>query len=68
MPVQKAMKKTPKKEQEFHMPVEVKNWIEQADSRIRHLTSEVERLKKENADLKSYRKFAEQRILRSEAE
>jgi len=33
-----------------------------------HMQSEIERLKRENAELKVYRKFAEHRILRSEAE
>jgi hypothetical protein len=48
------------------MPVEVKEWVEQAWSRIKHLEGEVARLKKENADLKTYRKFAEDRILKAE--
>jgi hypothetical protein len=50
------------------MPVEVRDWIDQASSRIKHLTAQLEKLKLENADLKTYRKFAEKRILRSEAE
>jgi len=45
-----------------------RSWIELAQSRIAYMTSEVERLKIENRDLKAYRKFAEHRILRSEAE
>jgi len=55
-------------QQKFSMPVEVSNWIDQAMSRMSHMQSEIERLKKENTELKAYRKFAEHRILRSEAE
>jgi uncharacterized small protein (DUF1192 family) len=55
-------------QQKFAMPVEVSNWIDQAMSRMSHMQSEIERLKRENAELKAYRKFAEHRILRSEAE
>jgi len=55
-------------QQKFSMPVEVSNWIDQAMSRMSHMQSEIERLKRENAELKVYRKFAEHRILRSEAE
>ncbi len=68
--VKKAVpaKKAPKAEQQFSMPTEVKDWIERANSTIQHLRGQIETLKKENADLKSYRKFAEQRILRSDHE
>ena len=55
-------------ERQYGMPVEVKDWIEQASSRMRHMQGEIDRLKEENKALKSYRKFAEHRILRSEAE
>ena len=55
-------------QQKFSMPVEVSNWIDQAMSRMGHMQSEIERLKRENTELKAYRKFAEHRILRSEAE
>lgn len=55
-------------QQKFNMPMEVSNWIDQAMSRMSHMQSEIERLKKENTELKVYRKFAEHRILRSEAE
>jgi hypothetical protein len=53
---------------EYTMPVEVREWIERAQSTMSHLRSEVERLKTENSDLKKYRTFAEHRILRSEQE
>jgi FtsZ-binding cell division protein ZapB len=54
--------------QTFSMPTEVKEWIERANSTIQHLKSKVERLERENKELKAYQKFAEQRILRSEPE
>ena len=54
--------------QTFSMPTEVKEWIERANSTIQHLKSKVERLERENKELKAYQKFAEQRILRSEHE
>jgi len=68
-----ATKKTAPKvvtlpEKQYGMPVEVKDWIEQATSRMKHMQGEIARLKEENAQLKAYRKFAEHRILRSEAE
>jgi cell shape-determining protein MreC len=56
------------KEPLFDMPQEVKNWIEQANSRLKHMQSEIDRLKQENVELKAYRKFAEHKITRSEAE
>jgi hypothetical protein len=63
----KAPKKAPK-EPTYRMTLEVKNWIDQASSRIKFLTSEVQRLRQENQELKAYRAFAEQRILKSEKE
>jgi hypothetical protein len=50
------------------MPVEDSDWIDHASSRINHLTWQLEKLKQENADLKTYRKIAEKRNLRSETE
>lgn len=65
----KAKAKAPKRaEPTYLMPTEVRDWIDRADSMIRHLKSEVERLKKENTELRSYRKWAEHRILRSDQE
>jgi hypothetical protein len=55
-------------EVQYSMPMEVKEWIDQASSRMRHMKSEIDRLKDENMKLKSYRKFAEHRLLRSEEE
>lgn len=68
LPKKKAKSTKPEKAEEWVMPVEVRDWIEHASSRIKHLTGQLEKLKLENADLKTYRKFAEKRILRSEAE
>jgi hypothetical protein len=50
-------------EQRFAMPVEVRDWIEQASSRIKHLTSEVERLKAENVTLRRANKVMEGRVM-----
>jgi len=47
----------------YTMTPEVKDWIEQADSRIKYLTNENKRLKDEVEKLKSYKIWAEQRIL-----
>jgi hypothetical protein len=59
--------KTPATKQ-FKMPVEVHEWIEQAASKINHQASEIERLKKEIADLKAYKKFAAKRFTESDYE
>ncbi len=73
-PAKKATKATPaplpKKatEAKFAMPLEVKNWIERAQSIMGHQKGEIERLKTELAELKAYKKWAEHRILRSDYE
>ena len=56
-------KKVVKREQEFSMPMEVKDWIDQAMSRLKSMQSKVERLEAENKELKSYKRWAEHRIL-----
>ena len=61
-----VMKYTPA--EEFRMPVEVKDWIDQAMSRLKNLQSKVERLEAENKELKSYKRWAEHRILNSSPE
>ena len=61
-------KKVVKQEQEFSMPMEVKDWIDQAMSRLKNLQSKVERLEAENKELKSYKRWAEHRILNSSPE
>lgn len=55
-------------DQPFAMPMEVKNWIERAQSIMNHQKGEIERLKRENTELKAYKKWAEHRILRSDYE
>lgn len=57
-----------KKAQEFSMPMEVKDWIDQAMSRLKSMQSKVERLEAENKELKSYKRWAEHRILNSSPE
>jgi hypothetical protein len=61
-------KKTVKREQEFSMPMEVKDWIDQAMSRLKSMQSKVDRLEAENKELKSYKRWAEHRILNSSPE
>jgi hypothetical protein len=51
------------KEPLYTMPKEVSEWIEHANSTINHLKGKIERLERENKELKAYRKFAEGRIL-----
>ena len=52
----------------YTMPREVSDWIDRAQSIMGHQKGEIERLKKENAELRAYRKFAETRLLRSDHE
>jgi hypothetical protein len=54
--------------QTFAMPTEVKNWIDRAQSIMNHQKGQIDLLKKENAELKSWRRWAENRILRSDHE
>ena len=61
-------KKVVKREQTFDMPMEVKDWIDQAMSRLKSLQSKVDRLEAENKELKSYKRWAEHRILNSSPE
>ena len=59
-----AAKKTPvQPDPQFRMPVEVKEWIDQASSRLAYMTSEIARLKAENKQLKRTHKLMEQRIM-----
>lgn len=57
-----------KADEQFVMPMEVKNWIERAQSIMNHQKGQIERLKVENTELKAYKKWAEHRILRSDYE
>jgi hypothetical protein len=64
IPAKKTVAKTPSKaEPQFAMPMEVKNWIDQASSRMAHMTSEIARLKEENKQLKRTHKLMEQRVM-----
>lgn len=56
------------KAEEFRMPTEVKDWIDQAMSRIRHMTNEIERLKEDNAKLRRANKLMEQRVMNMSVE
>ena len=47
----------------FKMPQEVSDWIERAGSIMKNQRGQIDELKKENAELKSYRLWAEKRIL-----
>lgn len=66
--VQKRTIATAKKDEEFRMPTEVKEWIDQAMSRMKNMQSKIDRLETENKELKSWRKWAEHRILGSSQE
>ena len=50
-------------EPKYHMPQEVSDWIERAGSIMKNQEGRIDELKKENAALKSYRAWAEKRIL-----
>jgi len=52
----------------YHMPVEVKDWIERTTSMLNHQKGEIDRLKQENKELKAYKSWATHRILRSDQE
>lgn len=63
--------KRPAKEQygeSYTMPVSVANWIEYAESTLRWQKTQIAQLKAEVVELKAYKKWAEQRILRSDYE
>ena len=61
-------KKPVKREQTFDMPMEVKDWIDQAMSRMKSMQGKIDRLETEIKELKSYKKWAEHRILGSSPE
>jgi hypothetical protein len=52
-----------KKDEMFAMPQEVKEWIERSSSIMKHQATQIAQLKDENAKLKAYKRFAENRIL-----
>ena len=47
----------------YRMPVDVADWIEQAESRLRHAATEIARLKEENRDLRHSYRLMEQRVM-----
>ena len=47
----------------YRMPVDVADWIEQAESRLRHAATEIARLKEENKQLKQSNRVMEQRVM-----
>ena len=62
-PAAPAAPAAPEPTQSYRMPVDVANWIEQAESRLRHAAAEIERLKAENRQLKKDNRAMEQRVL-----
>jgi hypothetical protein len=62
----KPLKEAP--EPQYSMPREVSSWIEQANATIQYLRGEIDRLNVELNELKAYKRWAEQRILRSDHE
>jgi len=56
------------KAEEFRMPTEVKEWIDQASSRMSHMRTEIDRLKEENLKLRRANKLMEQRVMNMSVE
>ena len=56
------------REEEFRMPTEVKEWIDQASSRMSHMRTEIDRLKEENLKLRRANKLMEQRVMNMSVE
>jgi uncharacterized coiled-coil DUF342 family protein len=54
--------------EQFAMPMEVKEWIDQAASRLKSMQSKIDRLETEIKELKSYKRWAEHKILGSSPE
>ena len=63
-----APKKAPEAEKTYTMPQEVKDWIDRANSIMNHQRGEIDRLKQENKELKNWRRWAEDRILKADYE
>jgi hypothetical protein len=49
--------------EEFRMPMEVKEWIDQASSRLMSMRTEIDRLKEDNQKLRRANKIMEQRVM-----
>jgi hypothetical protein len=58
-----AKKQIDKDEPTYKMPVEVSNWIENAESRLSYLTTQVAELKAENTSLRKANKVMEARVM-----
>jgi hypothetical protein len=59
-----AAKKAPvESTEEFRMPMEVKEWIDQASSRLMSMRTEIDRLKEDNQKLRRANKIMEQRVM-----
>ena len=54
--------------EEFRMPMEVKEWIDQASSRMMSMRTEIERLKEDNLKLRRANKVMEQRVMNMSVE
>ena len=67
-PLRKKAARSPDIEPMYSMPREVSDWIERANSTINHQRGEIERLKSEVAELKAYKAWATNRLMRSEHE
>jgi len=52
-----------KQQEEFRMPMEVKEWIDQASSRLMSMRTEIDRLKEDNQKLRRANKIMEQRVM-----
>lgn len=63
-----APKKAPEAEKTYTMPQDVKDWIDRANSIMNHQRGEIDRLKQENKELKNWRRWAEDRILKADYE
>ena len=59
----KAVKPAAEAPVEYRMPMEVADWIRQAESRISYLTSKVAELKEENTSLRRANKVMEARVM-----
>jgi hypothetical protein len=60
--VKRPVEPSKREERTFAMPQEVKEWIERASSTMKHQATQIADLKAEVAQLKSYKKFAANKI------
>jgi regulator of replication initiation timing len=63
-----ATKKPVVAPEEYRMPKEVSAWIEQAESRLKYLTTKIAELKEENTKLKLANKVMETRVMGQSSE